>query len=203
MLLAIDTSTAACTVALFDEADVCLASRSDIIGRGHAERLMPMVEELLAGRRASRILVGVGPGSFTGIRVGLAAAQGLAIGWNAGVAGMSSLGLLAAGAGTDGPVTAAMLGGHGELFLQTFVGASLEPWSELLNLTPAAAAGSSNADIVIGPGAKSLVEARGWGTAIDGWPAAENAARLPETLRNLPARPVYGRAPDARAKAAA
>lgn len=202
MLLVIDTSTAACTTALFDEGGACLARRSDIIGRGHAERLMPMVEELLAGRRATRILVGVGPGSFTGIRVGLAAAQGLAIGWDAEVAGMSSLGLLAAGAGTNGAVTAAMLGGHGELFLQTFDGATLEPHSDVLNLTPAAAAECSRADIVIGPGAKILVDVRGWGTAIDGWPAADNAARLPRALRTLPARPVYGRAPDAKAQAA-
>lgn len=202
MLLVIDTSTAACTTALFDEGGDCLASRSDIIGRGHAERLMPMVEELMAGRRATRILVGVGPGSFTGIRVGLAAAQGLAIGWNAEVTGMSSLGLLAASAGMDGAVTAAMVGGHGELFLQTFDSASLQPRSEMLNLTPAAAAETSSADAVVGPGAKSLVEARGWGTAVDGWPVAKNAARLPDALRTLPARPVYGRAPDARAKAA-
>lgn len=202
MLLVIDTSTAACTAALFDEAGACLANRSEVIGRGHAERLVPMIEELMAGRSARHILVGAGPGSFTGIRVGIAAAQGLGIGWDAAVSGLSSLALLAAGGETDRTIAAVMDGGHGELFLQQFDGQSLEPRSEFVSLPAAAAAEACSADIVIGPGAGRLVEARGWGTAIAGWPQAENAARLPESLRNLPARPLYGRAPDARARAA-
>jgi tRNA threonylcarbamoyladenosine biosynthesis protein TsaB len=202
MLLVIDTSTAACTAALFDEAGACLASRDEIIGRGHAERLVPMIEELLAGSRATRILVGVGPGSFTGIRVGIAAAHGLGIGWNARVSGMSSLALLAAATDRDGLVTAAVDGGHGELFVQTFDGRSLLPQSDALTLSPEAAAAASPAELVVGPAAHKLVDARGWGTAIDGWPSADHAARLPEALRNLPAKPLYGRAPDAKAKAA-
>ena len=202
MLLVIDTSTAACTAALFDEAGACLASRSEIIGRGHAERLVPMIEELMAGRSAARILVGVGPGSFTGIRVGIAAAHGLAIGWNAGISGMSSLGLLAAGVGSGDEIIAAMNGGHGELFVQSFEGHSLMPTSEAMNLPPKAAAEAFRADAVVGPGARSLVDARGSGTILDAWPSAENAVRLPEGLRSLPPKPLYGRAPDARAKAA-
>ena len=202
MLLVIDTSTAACTAALFDEAGACLASRNEIIGRGHAERLVPMVDELLAGRRAARILVGVGPGSFTGLRVGIAAAHGLAIGWDAEVSGLSSLALSVAGTSCEGLVTAAFDGGHGELFVQTFDGRSLEPQSDVLTLSPEAAAAACPAEIVVGPAAQKLVGARGWGTAIDGWPSAENAARLPDSLRGLPARPLYGRAPDAKAKAA-
>ena len=202
MLLVIDTSTAACTAALFDEAGACLASRDELIGRGHAERLMPMIGELMAGRRADRILVGVGPGSFTGIRVGIAAAQGLAIGWDAEVAGLSSLALLAASADADGAVAAAMEGGHGELFVQMFDGPTLDPQSDALNLPPDAAAAAVNADTVVGPGAQRLVDARGRGTAIAGWPSAANALRLPESLRSLDPKPLYGRAPDARAKAA-
>jgi tRNA threonylcarbamoyl adenosine modification protein YeaZ len=96
MLLAFDTSSAACTAALFDGEGACLAKRDEVIGRGHAERLVPMLAELLDGRQATTILVGVGPGSFTGIRVAIAAAHGLAIGWGAGLRGMSSLALLAA-----------------------------------------------------------------------------------------------------------
>ena len=60
-----------------------LGARDEVIGRGHAERLVPMIDELMAGRAATRIIVGVGPGSFTGIRVAIAAAHGLAIGWGA------------------------------------------------------------------------------------------------------------------------
>lgn len=202
MLLVIDTSTAACTVALFDEAGACLASRCEVIGRGHAERLMPMVDEVMAGRRATRILVGVGPGSFTGIRVGIAAAQGLAIGWDADVSGMSSMALLAASVRQEGLVAAAMEGGHGELFVQQFDGNNAEPRSDLLNLTPDAAAAACDAETVVGPGAARLVEARGWGSAVDAWPQAAHANRLPDALREWPVKPVYGRAPDAKAKAA-
>ncbi|MDQ4088510.1 MAG: tRNA (adenosine(37)-N6)-threonylcarbamoyltransferase complex dimerization subunit type 1 TsaB [Pseudomonadota bacterium] len=203
MILAIDTSTAACTAALFDAGGDLVASRDERIGRGHAERLVPMIAELLDARAADRVLVGVGPGSFTGIRVGIAAAQGLAIGWDCEVAGVSSLALLAAGAGGAAEIAAAVDGGHGELFVQQFDGRTLEPTSELFNLPPAEAARQISAAVAIGPGARALVEARGHGEALDGWPSAANALRLPQSLRSLPARPIYARAPDARARNAA
>jgi len=203
VILAIDTSTAACTAALFDAAGVCVAARDEVIGRGHSERLVPMLDELLEGRRAERILVGVGPGSFTGIRVGIAAAQGLAIAWSCELSGMSSLALLAAGANTDGSVAAAVDGGHGELFVQQFDGQSLEAAIGLLNLSPGEAAAHISAPLVVGPGAAKLVEARGRGEAESAWPSARNALRLPEELRSLPAKPIYARAPDARARDAA
>jgi tRNA threonylcarbamoyladenosine biosynthesis protein TsaB len=199
MILAFDTSTAACTAALFDESGKCVARADERIGRGHAERLVPMLDELLDGRRADQIIVGVGPGSFTGIRVALAAAHGLAIGWEAELSGMSSLALLAASAKADGQVAAVMAGGHGELFVQQFDGRTLEARSDLHNLPPAEAAKATDAELVVGSGAQQLVEARGWGEAREGFPAAADALRLPECLGSLPARPVYARAPDARA----
>ena len=203
MILAFDTSTAACTAALFEADGACVASKDEVLGRGHAERLVPMIAELLEGARPQTVLVGVGPGSFTGIRVAIAAAHGLAIGWDAKVLGMSSLALLAAGAKGSGKVAAAMLGGHGELFVQQFDGASLQADGELLNAPPQTAAQAIDAELVVGPGAAQLVEARGWGEARDGWPSAANAMRLPDELRRLAARPLYARAPDARAKVAA
>lgn len=202
MILAFDTSTAACTAALFDDSGQCVASRDELIGRGHAERLAPMLGELLEGRSAARILVGVGPGSFTGIRVGIAAAHGLAIGWKADVRGVASLALLAASAEVEGDVAAAMTGGHGELFVQQFDPA-LEPASELFNRPPAAAAAAISAETVVGPAAKALVEARGHGLAIEAWPSAKHALRLPESLRALAPVPLYARAPDAKARTAA
>lgn len=201
MILAIDTSTAACTAALFDEAGNCIARADEVIGRGHAERLVPMVSELLEGRTASRILVGVGPGSFTGIRVGIAAAHGLAIGWDAQLSGMSSLALIAAVARASRSVAVAVRGGHGELFVQKFDG--LDSPSSLLNLPPPEAARAISADLVIGTGAAELVAARGWGEALDAWPSAADALSLPEALRSLGPRPLYARAPDARAREAA
>lgn len=203
MILAIDTSTAACSAALFDSAGACIAQRDEMIGRGHSERLVPMLDELLEGKRADSILVGVGPGSFTGIRVGLAAAQGLSIAWGCELNGLSSLALLAAGIQCEGDIAAAVNGGHGELFVQQFSAGTLEPTSELFNLPPTEAARKIDADLVAGPGAQALVEAQGTGRAVDGWPSARNALRLPKQLRSLPPRPIYARDPDARAKVAA
>ena len=200
MLLAFDTSSAACTAALFDGSGACVARRDELIGRGHSERLVPMLAEMLEGRQAKNILVGVGPGSFTGIRVGIAAAHGLAIGWECELAGMSSLALLAAGSGCHGTVAAAVIGGHGELFVQEFDGMTSKPLSDLHNLPPAAAAGCITAELVVGSGAEQLVAARGKGSAREGWPAAADALKLPVALRSLPAKPVYARAPDARAR---
>ena len=203
MILAIDTSTAACSAALFERDGACIAHKDELIGRGHSERLVPMLHEMLDGRRADRILVGVGPGSFTGIRVGIAAAQGLAIAWDCELKGMSSIALLAAGAQGAEPVAAAVEGGHGELFVQQFDGSPIRPQSDLFNLPTSEAAAVVDAGLVIGSAARILVEARGRGRAIDGWPSAKNALLLPEELRTLAPKPVYARAPDARAKDAA
>jgi len=201
MILAFDTSSAACTAALFDDAGVCLAHRDEIIGRGHSERLVPMLDEMLEGRMPKTILVGVGPGSFTGIRVAIAAAYGLGIGWGAELSGMSSLALIAAGTPANDPVAVAVSGGHGELFVQSFDGG--EPTGDLANLSPAGAAAATSANVVIGTGAGALVAARGWGEARDALPSAANAMVLESDQRSLPAKPIYARAPDARPREAA
>jgi len=203
MILAIDTSTANCSAAIFAKDGALIDSRDEMIGRGHAERLMPMVEELLAGKVPNQLLIGCGPGSFTGLRVGLAAAHGMAIGWDVPLAGMSSLALLVAGAPGDGPVAAAMTGGHGELFVQVFDRAPLAPVGELLNLAPQDAAAAVATPLVVGTGAVHLVAARGTGEALELYPSARNAFLLPAPLRTLDPRPLYGRAPDARPRQAA
>lgn len=197
MLLVIDSATAACSVALLGADGVVLGERHEIVGRGHAERLMPMIADLLEGRRPDSILVDCGPGSFTGVRVGLAAAHGLAIGWGVPLAGYSSMALLAASAGAD-PVGVALLGGHGELFVQSYAGDLVAPLDALRSLDPAAAAGAVGADLVVGSGAEALVAARGRGEWRDALPCAADAGRLPDVLRNLPPKPIYGRAPDAK-----
>lgn len=201
MLLAFDTSSAACTVALFDGSGACIRSVDEEIGRGHAERLVPMIADLLDGTRPEHVLVGVGPGSFTGIRVGIAAAHGLAIGWGAQLAGMSSLALLAAGANGE-DVAAAVIGGHGELFVQEFNERG-GPLSAVQSLVPLEAAARIKAELVVGSGARQLIEARGWGEAREAFPSARDALKVPQALRETPAKPVYARAPDARAKEAA
>jgi tRNA threonylcarbamoyladenosine biosynthesis protein TsaB len=177
MILAFDTSTAACTAALFDGSGACIAHRDELIGRGHSERLVPMIAELMDGRSADRILVGVGPGSFTGIRVAIAAAHGMAIGWNTKLTGMLSVALIAAGVEHADDVAVAIVGGHGELFVEEFA-ASGEPRSVLRNLAPPEAAAVTKADLVVGSGARQLVDARGWGEARDAWPSAAHALKI-------------------------
>ena len=203
MILAFDTSSEACTAALFEAGGKLIARSDERIGRGHAERLVPMIAELIGEAKPARVLVGVGPGSFTGIRVAVAAAHGLSIGWNCDLIGFSSLALLAASVEPDGdPVAVATLGGHGQLFVQEF-GPELVPLAPVQSLIPDDAAQAIKAERVVGSGAAQLVAARGSGRAIDAWPEAARVFALPETLRTLAPRPVYVRAPDAKAKAAA
>ena len=203
MILALDTSTAACTAALLLPDGTIVASRDEEIGRGHAERLVPMISEMLEGHVPTRLLVGVGPGSFTGLRVGIAAAHGLAIGWSIPLTGMNSLALLAAAAPPgEGKVAAATTGGHGELFVQSFDRKKLSATGPILNLTPEKAAKKVDAPLVVGSGAEALVAARGSGEALPLFPVASRALMLPELLRLLECKPIYVRAPDARPKAA-
>jgi tRNA threonylcarbamoyl adenosine modification protein YeaZ len=197
MILVIDTATAACSVALLD-GEAVVDERHERVGRGHAERLVPMVEALLAGRRPDSILVDCGPGSFTGLRVGLAAAHGLAIGWGVALAGYSSMAAVAAAAGAGGEIAVALEGGHGQLFVQTFGEETMRPLDTLRSLPPAEAAAAVRAQLVAGSGAAALVAERGFGEAIDALPRAADARLLPPGLRSLAPRPIYGRAPDAK-----
>jgi tRNA threonylcarbamoyl adenosine modification protein YeaZ len=196
MLLAIDSATAACSVALFEGA-VLLDQRHEVVGRGHAERLLPMIQELLEGRRPDAILVDCGPGSFTGVRVGLAAAHGLAIGWGVPLSGYSSLAAIAAAA-VDGEIAVALQAGHGQLFVQSYGREPLLPRDALQSLLPEDAAKAIRARYIYGSGAEALVNARGFGEAHDALPRAADALLLPEALRSLAPRPIYGRAPDAK-----
>ena len=197
MILAIDSATAACSAALIENGEV-LAELHELVGRGHAERLVPMIEALLAGRRPDGILVDCGPGSFTGIRVGLAAAQGLRIGWGVELAGFSSMAAIAAAAGVGGEIAVALDGGHGQLFVQSFGEVPMRPLDALRSLPPAEAAAAIRAARVVGSGAAALVAARGHGEAIDALPRAADARLLPADLRSLAPRPIYGRDPDAK-----
>ena len=199
--LVIETATAACSVALLRGGDV-IASAHEVVGRGHAERLVPMIGALPGQGRAPRILVDVGPGSFTGVRVGLAAALGLAIGWGSEVVGYSSLALVAA-SGFEGhpqcPALAAILeGGHGEVFMQLFTASPLAPEGPLQSLLPAAALAALGDRPAFGNGVRHLAALDPERGLIEALPRAEDARLLPPALATLPPRPIYGRAPDAR-----
>lgn len=200
MRLVIDSATAACSVALLSDEGEILKERHEVVGRGHAERLVPMIADLLDRHSPTSLLVDCGPGSFTGVRVGLAAAQGLAIGWGVPVSGYSSLALLAAAARAE-RVAVAIEGGHGELFVQSYCGDPVAPLHEVRSLTPSAAAELLAEELVIGSGADAVVAARGHGRALPALPRAADARLLPPSLQGLAPRPIYGRAPDARPSA--
>lgn len=194
--LAIETSGAACSVALLD-GETIVAERHERVGRGHAERLIPWIAALPNGGRADEIVVGCGPGSFTGVRIAIAAARGLGLGWGVPVRGVSSLALLVAGRNEEA-VTVAIEGGHGQLFVQDFAGAPLEEAGPLRSLTPEEAARAHRNHSVIGSGAAKLVAARGSGEAIDAEARASSLALLPDFAAALPPKPVYGRGADAK-----
>ena len=179
----IETATSACSVALI-EGDSVIAEQSAVVGRGHAERLLPMIATLPDGGKADIIWVDCGPGSFTGIRVGIAAARALGFGWQVPVHGFSSLALLAATwfrDNVDDVVTVVTEGGHGEVFVQPF---RREPFAEIATLVSVA---------------RGSLIVHGSVTGTDA-PQARNAVLLGQA--HLAARPIYGRAPDAKPMAA-
>jgi tRNA threonylcarbamoyladenosine biosynthesis protein TsaB len=197
--LVIETSTTACSVALLEDGAI-IARAHDVVGRGHAERLIPMIAELPNGGRADRIIVDCGPGSFTGVRVGIAAARGLALGWGAKIAGFSSLPLVAAAAFADrltDDIAVIMEGGHGEVFMQAFA-ADLSPRSDMVSLKPAAALAALAGRRTVGNGVRWLAALDDTIDLTEALPDAASAILLPEMLTALPPSPIYGRAPDAK-----
>jgi tRNA threonylcarbamoyl adenosine modification protein YeaZ len=197
--LAIDCATEACSVALF-EGDRLVAHDHRVLGRGHAEHLVPMIATLPERGRAGRILVSRGPGSFTGVRIGLATARALALAWGSEVLAYPALAIVAAMARTDHPgepVTVAMTGGHGEWFTCEFDHEGL-PEGPVASLAPDTAARIARHVLVAGSQAAALVDRRGHGTALAMRPDARRGLTIPPGLLSPDLVPDYGRPPDAR-----
>lgn len=202
-LLVIEAATEACSVALFTEGAL-VAGDWRMLGRGHAEALVPMIAALPGKGRTRRIAVGLGPGSFTGVRIGLAAARALGLAWGAEVLGYPTLALIAAMARAQAGAQAVLVattGGHGEWFLAGYDAAGAEA-RPLASLAPDVAAGVDGA-LVAGSQAEALVARRGAGTAMPIWPDARVFDRLGNAALGRDLAPIYGRVPDAKLPAGA
>ena len=219
--LAIDTALAACSAAVLDTAHGgILASESVTMFRGHAEALMPLIARLmkasgLAFAELDRVVVTTGPGSFTGLRVGIAAARGLALATATPVVGVSTLSAYAApylGVDDKTQVVAAIDARHGQVYLQVFGpgGATLLA-PRLAPLSEAAAAAAAAPARIVGSAAQAVADAlpdtAPAPVAVDARAApdidwvARIGAVAPET--NAPPKPQYLRAPDAQPQHAA
>lgn len=137
IVLALDTAGVDCAAAIYDSGrNTMLGEASDMIGKGHAEHLMGIVDRALdqAGVALSdidRLAVTIGPGSFTGIRVGVAAARGFALSLDIPAVGITTLEVMAAAQREKTPgraVLAAMDAKREEIYLQSFAadGAALD-----------------------------------------------------------------------------
>lgn len=198
-ILVIDTATQALSVALLDDG-APVGHFHEIVGRGHAEALMPAIACLPDGGRADAIAVDVGPGSFTGVRIGVAAARALALAWSLPLHGYGALSLIAAKAAQrhdGGPIAATITGGHGELFWQCFEQDGLTPTSEPASTPIATLARQLDHPVIYGTGAEALVTARGHGAAVSLYPDSVDYPLI-AGLSALPPSPIYCRGADAR-----
>ena len=205
LVLVLDTCLAACSVAVTDGARV-LAHRSETMARGHQERLAPMAQAVMAQAgvgfdRPERIGVTVGPGSFTGLRVGVAFAKGLASALAIPAAGVGTLEALAAQG--EGLVAAAIDARREQLYLQVFDEGRPLMAPDVLPLGAAAARlaelGLGRAFTLIDSGAPLLADAApGAKVLIPDGCDARDVARLAAGRPAAPLTPLYLRAPDAK-----
>lgn len=157
-ILAFDTATAACSAALWEDGRI-LARRMAAMDRGQAEALLPMIEDVMAAGGLGYgdldlLATSIGPGAFTGLRIGLAAARGLALAGALPLLGVTTTEALAHGTAADernGKSVLALVGGkRADIFLQAFT-ADLDPLGPLLARLP------DHIPEILSPGAMLLV----------------------------------------------
>ncbi|HEY4030098.1 MAG TPA: tRNA (adenosine(37)-N6)-threonylcarbamoyltransferase complex dimerization subunit type 1 TsaB [Caulobacteraceae bacterium] len=206
MILGLDTALGACSVAVTRDGEV-LAAASEPMLRGHQERLAPMTAEVMAQAglpfsALDRVGVTVGPGSFTGLRVGLAFAKGLGLALGKPCVGVGTLEALAASSPGPGLTAAVIDARREQVYLQAFESGRAVMAPDAL---PVATAAARLAELwrggplrLVGPGAPLLA-----GIAPEVF-VIERAAPDPLAVcaltadRTTPARPLYLRAPDAK-----
>ncbi|ABD86039.1 tRNA (adenosine(37)-N6)-threonylcarbamoyltransferase complex dimerization subunit type 1 TsaB [Rhodopseudomonas palustris] len=216
LILAIDTALDACAAGVLNtDSATMIAQQSLPMQRGHAEALVPLIARVMADAGISfealdRIAVTTGPGSFTGLRVGLSAARGIALAADRPVVGLTTLAAFAApllGETAGDPILSAIDARHDQVYYQVSGGDGttlLRPRVAPIDQAIAAAA-RFGAPRLVGNAAQ-LLAARWPSDAppvfVDaqpapdiGWVAWLGAAVTPE---NSPARPYYLRPPDAK-----
>lgn len=223
-ILAFDTTMDVCSAALLRD-DVVLAHRAEELRRGHAEALMPMIEGVLSSAAQAYtdldlIAVTVGPGSFTGQRVGVAAARGLGLALSLPVQGVTTLEVMAFQARHDNrsagneAVVGVLDAGRGQLYLQVFQAPEVWPETRSTPLVTKPADAPSHIPggplLLAGSGselalaeltaARVDVQATACDLSPDAVFAAQLAARhvVAKGLPTAPPSPLYLRAPDAK-----
>ncbi|GEP01631.1 tRNA (adenosine(37)-N6)-threonylcarbamoyltransferase complex dimerization subunit type 1 TsaB [Methylobacterium haplocladii] len=211
-ILAIDTALDACSVCVAnDESEELLGEESMTLARGHAEALLPLIERVMARidgdfESLDRVAVTVGPGSYTGLRVGLSAARAIGLAANIPVVGVTTLSALLApqlALNADGLVVAAIDARHGAVYLQAISGTGVAVAPARLAIEDAVERITEGA-ILVGSGAPALAAAaKARGIAVEvaetgapqiGWVAQLGLVADPEQA--LP-RPLYLRGADA------
>ena len=216
LILAIDTALDACAAALLDTDTAKLIARESVpMKRGHAEALMPLIARVMQAADRSfagldRIAVTTGPGSFTGLRVGISAARGLALASGKPAVGLTTLSAYAAAIvsqNREAPVFSAIDARHDHVYCQIVAGdGSQLVRPAVVSVDEAVALSQFGAPHLVGNAAQILTDR--WPTdmprpvAVDAqaapdisWVAWLGAAANPDTT---PARPFYLRAPDAK-----
>ena len=220
-VLAIDTALSACSAAVLDtEYGGIVASESLPMLRGHAEALLPLLQRVMHQANLSfpdidRIAVTTGPGSFTGLRVGIAAARGIALAAKKPAVGLSTLSAYAAphiASDERFPVVAAIDARHNHVYLQVFAaGGSLIVAPRLAPLREAVKAAVETSSFIAGSAAQLVAAGL---TADDPVPVAVDASAAPDIAwvarmgavvpeEQAPLKPQYLRAPDAQPQNAA
>src|SRR6202795_609747 len=216
LILAIDTALDACAAGILDtDAGKLIAQESLAMKRGHAEALMPLIarvikEAAIAFAALDRIAVTAGPGSFTGLRVGLSAARGIALAANKTAVGLTTLAAYAAPIVSENgehPVISAIDARHDQVYFQVVSGdGSPLILPRVAPIEEALGASRFGAPHLVGNAARLLADR--WPAdapppfGVDAQPAPDiawvawlGAAVSPDTA---PARPYYLRTPDAK-----
>lgn len=216
LVLALDTALGACSAAILDTAsDRILARRSEPMERGHAERLIPLVADIcaeagIAAGDCRRFAATVGPGSFTGLRVAIAAARGMALASGGDAVGITTLATLSEpylAAAEPVAVFAAIDARHDHVYgALTDHDRRLIAPPRYLPVPEAAALAASRPVALVGPGADAIMGAWPQGASppavLDeiGWPDIAVVARLGAMAdpATSPCRPLYLKAVDAK-----